>query len=378
MTRTAWRTMVLSLMLLSVLHLSQLPATAQVELPDPPDTEDVKEAVDGSVGDVESAVGGAGGTAEETSDQVGDTTDDVVGGVAGGGDGGNGGGGDLTAGATGSVPQVTQGSAGSTSASGDPHQPSASGDPHQASGGSPPNSGVSKSAGEPGAVTPTGGSLVAKHGQIGEFQESPPRILVQKTNDADGDGVFSRDEVAPSAGKDTRFRISIQNVGQHAVIVQTITDTFSMRSVEVCEFMMSMRIESGHTQTCTFTLDDYSPPSHDTRGNLIRVTVRGNPSGTITASDVSTVTTVPGGAAQGGAADPRLPLASTGWNVIGLSLVALALMTAGSFALGWGRRRGSADTAAASRNAETEPRPGPGASAGTDRLLSSEASRPSA
>jgi hypothetical protein len=326
-TRWTWRTLALGLIVVSALQLSHLPAAAQIQLPDPPGPKVVGGTVKGAVGKVKGVVKGTGDAVKQTVNQVRETAVGVVGAVSGGRDGGN-----VVGGVVENVRNVVQGPAGGTSATRDPRQ---------TAGGSSGTSEALKDQGRPGNGTP--GNKAGNQGQESASEEPPPRIVVQKTNDADGDGTFSPDEVAPRVATATPFHVSILNYGEHAVIVQGITDTFGMTSVQVCGFMVGMRIESGETRLCTFTLDGYTPSPYDTKGNTVEVTVRGNPSGTITATDVSTVTTVPvqvAGQDTGGGAGPS-QLASTGVDVVGLLLMSLALGAWGSVALGWGRRRGA-------------------------------------
>jgi hypothetical protein len=187
----------------------------------------------------------------------------------------------------------------------------------------------------------------------GQSAGGRPRIDVQKTNDADGDGEFTAAEVARRSGADVPFRVRIKNVGQVAVTIRRITDSYQATTIEVCEELAGDRLRPGRSAVCNFTLEDYAPPPNDSRANTVKGTVR-ETRGERTASDsdISTVTTVEGGGDQVLGTTGSNPgtekgkrFADTGFYLTRLIVVALTLLMAGSTLVRLGRRRPATITA---------------------------------
>lgn len=208
-------------------------------------------------------------------------------------------------------------------------------------------------------------------GQASSAQK--PKISVRKTNDADQDGKYSADEVAPEPEADVRFRVRIKNKGAGAIEVVRVSDRYGAATEEVCEQLVGELIDPGKSASCTFELEDYAPPQYDSLANTVEVVAAaaGDSTKRTTKSDVSTVTTLDGGSGavvlgetagsgegstNGGdvagtateeEAAPAEPaperqegsLASTGLAVVRLALVAAFLGLTGGTLLYAGRRR---------------------------------------
>jgi len=194
-----------------------------------------------------------------------------------------------------------------------------------------------------------GPSARASGASRGQGAGGRPRIDVQKTNDANGDGVFSSGEVAQRSGADVPFRVTIKNVGQVAVIIRRVTDSYQATTIDVCEEFVGDRIRPGRSAVCNFTLDDYAPPANDSRANTIRVAVKETQGDrTASDSDISTVTTLDGGGnnvlgTTGSNPDSETEgsknFAETGFYLTRLIALALALLAAGAALIRLGRRR---------------------------------------
>lgn len=196
--------------------------------------------------------------------------------------------------------------------------------------------------------TPSEGSRAATAGgpSRGQSAGGRPRIDVQKTNDADGDGVYTAAEVSRRSGADVPFRVRIKNVGQVSVTIRRITDNYEATTIEVCQEMVGDRIGPGISAVCNFTLEDYAPPPNDSQANTARATVKeSRGSRTASDSDISTVTTLDGGDRVLGAtaSNPEAggrseDFADTGLYLARLIALAFGLLAAGATLLRLGRR----------------------------------------
>jgi hypothetical protein len=169
-------------------------------------------------------------------------------------------------------------------------------------------------------------------------QATRPRISVNKSNDADRNGVYTSDEVAPRPGADVSFRVKITNLGRRAVRIERILDSYRETHREVCDELLGRRIPPSASKTCTFVLQDYAPPRFDSVANTVDVTVRPTSSGRRrTASDISTVTTLSGGGDEvlgetvtGPGAGDQGGMASTGLDLLAVTALATLLLLGGS------------------------------------------------
>jgi uncharacterized repeat protein (TIGR01451 family) len=95
-------------------------------------------------------------------------------------------------------------------------------------------------------------------------------LTVVKTNDANGDGVYNDSETALAAGQTVPFRITVTNNSTVDVVLDSITDAWStevgaLQINPICAAsFVGVDLEPGHSATCDFTVDNYSPPSGST------------------------------------------------------------------------------------------------------------------
>jgi hypothetical protein len=195
----------------------------------------------------------------------------------------------------------------------------------------------------------TAGSSAASAGTPGagaRGQTSRPRVSVDKTNDADGDGTYTSDEVAPGRGADVSFRVRITNLGRSAVRIQRITDSYRETREDVCSEFRGQRIRASTSKTCTFVLQDYAPPRFDSVANEVEVKVQQPSSGRrATGSDISTVTTggaggdeVLGQRTTAPGTDGPGTVASTGFDLMPPSALAVLLLASGTGLVRLGER----------------------------------------
>jgi uncharacterized repeat protein (TIGR01451 family) len=178
-------------------------------------------------------------------------------------------------------------------------------------------------------------------------------VRIQKTNDANEDGIFSNNEEAKTEGQDVDFHLVITNTSEEMVEIVTLTDAFEQTVIDLldaeCSGLAGMQLDPGESVTCTFTLANYSPPAETAIINVAEVCVEivggvqaacdDNPSRVRSAVVLGrTVTptpsppptrTPPGGIAFTGPA-AALPLVAA----------ALLMLTLGTGLLWAGRRRG--------------------------------------
>jgi hypothetical protein len=176
-------------------------------------------------------------------------------------------------------------------------------------------------------------------------QTSRPRVSVDKRNDANGDGTYTSDEVAPRPGAAVSFRVKITNLSRSAVRIERITDSYRETREDVCGDLRGQRIRPSASKTCTFVLAEYAPPRFDSVANTVDVSV--NETSTrrsTTGSDISTVTTLGEGddevlgetIGQGTGGQGRT--ASTGFDVMPASALAILLLASGAGLVRLGER----------------------------------------
>jgi hypothetical protein len=184
---------------------------------------------------------------------------------------------------------------------------------------------------------------------IGRGPEPEPEISVRidKTNDANEDGIFTNFEEAKLAGQAVEFHLTITNTSEETVLITSLLDTFEGTVVDLlatgCATLDGAILDPGERVPCGFSLDDYAPPAEAAVRNVARVCVRivggdltdcaDNPSRVRSPQVLGrTVTpptrTPPGGLAFTGAA-----------SVVQLAVLALALFTSGTGLLWAGHRR---------------------------------------
>jgi hypothetical protein len=103
-------------------------------------------------------------------------------------------------------------------------------------------------------------------------------IVVIKTNDADGDGSFNRNEIAAEPLTDVPFRIVIRNIGSHPATLLGVSDYLPgggevSERRDVCTDLAGTSIEPAATVACTFTLGAYAPPQDEVKVNTVAANV---------------------------------------------------------------------------------------------------------
>jgi uncharacterized repeat protein (TIGR01451 family) len=140
----------------------------------------------------------------------------------------------------------------------------------------------------------------------------PAGIIIEllKTNDADGDGVFTASETAPEEGSPVNFRLQVLNTNNVGVVIDGLTDTFDGITIDLlaetvdpegaatltantCADLDRVVIPAGESETCTFTLEGYAPPAGEEITNTATVDVHedGDPTSRAEDSATSTVDT---------------------------------------------------------------------------------------
>jgi hypothetical protein len=122
---------------------------------------------------------------------------------------------------------------------------------------------------------------------------------LDKTNDADGDGNFHKDETAPLPGMDTPFRAVLTNTSAIPVVIDSIedawTDTTGALSIspQCAQAFVGQTVAPGQSLTCDFVVPNYSPAAGASLTNEITVNVHdsGDPGKTKTLKSTSTVNT---------------------------------------------------------------------------------------
>jgi cell division septation protein DedD len=177
-------------------------------------------------------------------------------------------------------------------------------------------------------------------------------VLIEKTNDANEDGVFSNNEESKNEGRDVDFKLVITNTSNVAVEITDLTDSFDQTTLDLladeCSSLSGTVLDPDESVTCTFTLSNYSPPEDTDLVNVAEVCVV-MVGGTPTACDTNpsrvhsavvlgttvtptppapTTTTPPGGIAFTGPS-----------SALVLTALALALLTLGTGLMWAGRRR---------------------------------------
>jgi hypothetical protein len=181
-------------------------------------------------------------------------------------------------------------------------------------------------------------------------------VRIDKTNDANEDGIFTNSEEAELEDQDVDFHLVITNTSDETVQITDLTDAFDQTVIDLlldeCSAFDGATLDPGESVECTFTLEDYSPAAETTTVDVAEVCVvlvggtqtacDDNPSRVSTrevlgetvtpTSPAPTTVTPPGGVAFTGAG-----------GVVPLATVALLMLTVGTGLLWAGRRRSSND-----------------------------------
>jgi uncharacterized repeat protein (TIGR01451 family) len=175
-------------------------------------------------------------------------------------------------------------------------------------------------------------------------------VRITKTNDANGDGIYTDSEEAKRSGLDVPFRLVITNTGETTWRITDLTDEFDQTVLDLldskCANLAGAELDPGESITCEFVIRNYSPPAETTLENTAEVCVRmvggdltdcdRDPSRVRSAEVLGrTVTkTPPGGTAFTG----------SGSGTFGFGLLAIALLMLGTGMMWAGyRKRASYD-----------------------------------
>ena len=182
----------------------------------------------------------------------------------------------------------------------------------------------------------------------------PPTVsvLIEKTNDANEDGIYSNNEQSKNDGLDVNFKLVITNTSDFAVEIQNLTDSFGQTTVDLlvakCAGLAGVTLDPDESVTCTFTLNNYSPAQGTAIVNVAEVCVEivggtqtdcdTNPSRVHTAVVLGqTVTPTP---TTGPTRTPPGGIAFTGpESAVPLTALAFALLTLGMGLLWAGNRK---------------------------------------
>ena len=164
---------------------------------------------------------------------------------------------------------------------------------------------------------------------------APPviSITVAKTNDANGDGVFTDDETA-NAGSTVTFRAVITNTSPVPVVIDSITDIWpgSAETAE-CAALIGTTVQPGASVTCEFTVTNYAPnAAAGAKVDTVTVKVHdaSDPSNTASAADPSTVRGAAPASVLAEVVTQAPPLPRTGADIDAMLAIGLALIAAGA------------------------------------------------
>jgi hypothetical protein len=162
-------------------------------------------------------------------------------------------------------------------------------------------------------------------------------IVVNALNDADGDGIYSDSEIAPVPGADISFKAVISNNGVTPFEIVSVNHTFTEPSgraqIEVCGDLGGLKVASGESLACLFSVSDYSPPLGESVVSSVSasaIEVGGSGRRGTSDSDNSTVATLLGDEVLASVVQ-RVPgpLAFTGTDTAWLVALALVFLAAG-------------------------------------------------
>ena len=114
-------------------------------------------------------------------------------------------------------------------------------------------------------------------------------LRVDKTNDANRDGTFTKDEVAPRSSAPVTFHLVITNTGEVTVVLTSVVDAWPGHSLQPCRLAT---LRAGESTTCRFTVNGYAPAAGSALQNVATVLAREeHGSRTTSGSDTSVVHT---------------------------------------------------------------------------------------
>jgi hypothetical protein len=227
--------------------------------------------------------------------------------------------------------------------------------------GSPPTGGASggkargggQAKGRPGAGTEAarGTGVVGGPAQLSRvmLETVAPAayipLLVQLTNDADGDGTYSDSEAAPFPRTDVPFQLRLQNDGVHALTITAIRDAsptpIASSVPTTCTELVGTALAPGQSTVCRFTAAEFAPPLGERSVIVYEVDVVEASDAALagTVTDTALVTTGESGVLGVFVRRGLDGLATTGANIGLLMTLALALAVTGALCVARANRR---------------------------------------
>jgi hypothetical protein len=102
-------------------------------------------------------------------------------------------------------------------------------------------------------------------------------VIIEKTNDANEDGIFSNNEESKKDDLDVAFRLRITNTSDVAVTITDLTDSFDQTTLDLlaakCPALAGVTLDPDESVTCIFTLNSYSPAQGTAIVNIAEVCV---------------------------------------------------------------------------------------------------------
>ncbi|MFN2611653.1 MAG: SpaA isopeptide-forming pilin-related protein [Actinomycetota bacterium] len=123
---------------------------------------------------------------------------------------------------------------------------------------------------------------------------SPSALIlgVSKTNDANGDGVFTDNESIPTSTAGVTFTVVVRNDSSVTVVLDEVTDEWAGQPpFDVCAQLVGVELIPGASISCVFTLSNYAPSSGSSKVDTVKVSghEKGNSANKTTVKDDSTV-----------------------------------------------------------------------------------------
>jgi hypothetical protein len=180
-------------------------------------------------------------------------------------------------------------------------------------------------------------------------------IRIVKSNDANGDGIYSNSEEAKKDNLDVPFELIITNTGSEPVVIDSLTDEFEQTTLDLlagrCASLNGVTLDPGESTICTFTLNNYSPPQGTSIDNTAEICVHMEDDTTTTDCDDDdsrvrsavvlgrTVTPTPTGPPPTTTPPGGIAFTGPGGDAVRFGLLAIALLMLGTGAMYLGHRK---------------------------------------
>jgi hypothetical protein len=113
-------------------------------------------------------------------------------------------------------------------------------------------------------LTGSGGRFVLNLAAILGASQPSLAILVDAVNDADGDGIFSDNEIAAVPGADVNFKVLITNIGAVVFEIDAVQNNYNAGTGpaqgKVCAELVGLILAPGESLACAFPVSDSAPP----------------------------------------------------------------------------------------------------------------------